>query len=401
LDNIKEAKNKIWVNEKFLAANYSAPQRLLMNDNSFKRAYHSINSIQQYEETPLINLDKTAYSLNIKNLWCKFEGTRFGGGSFKTLGISYALLEILRREIGMQAGRSVSIEDLIARRFADLQSRVTFSAPTSGNHGYALAWTARLAGTNCNIYLPSDVTAFRRNRIEDLGATVVVVRGTYNDAITRCSTDSIKFGHIVVSNLVQKKYEDIPTLIMNGYSIIAHEIFKQLPDQPPTHIFVGGGGGRLAAAICGYYWMRNGTNRPRIVVVEPNDSDCLFQSTLHGKISDASTNKNSVMTGLVVRSPSQVAWTILKDGVFANLTISDREAVWALRELAEGINGDPSIAIGETGISGIAGFLAVAQVNSLRDRLEINSDSEIITIACEGLTDPQLVKHLISEWTEA
>jgi diaminopropionate ammonia-lyase len=75
--------------------------------------------------------------------------------------------------------------------------------------------------------------------------------------------------------------------------------------------------------------------------------------------------------------------------------------VWALRELAEGINGDPSIAIGETGISGIAGFLAVAQVNSLRDRLEINSDSEIITIACEGLTDPQLVKHLISEWTEA
>ena len=64
------------------------------------------------------------------------------------------------------------------------------------------------------------------------------------------------------------------------------------------------------------------------------------------------------MDGLVVGEACANAWTILGAGAFAFMTVEDRAATDAMRQAAEGVDGDPGVVLGDTGSAGWAGFLA-------------------------------------------
>ena len=48
-------------------------------------------------------------------------------------------------------------------------------------------------------------------------------------------------------------------------------------------VVVGGGGSGLAAAVTGHLWETLGPHRPRVIVVEPAEADCLLESRLAGR----------------------------------------------------------------------------------------------------------------------
>ena len=270
------------------------------------------------------------------------------------------MLSVLKSEIKKATGvETVTTQDLINRKYESVTREIVVSAATSGNHGRALAWGARMFGCRCAIYMNDGVSAGREEAIAAYGAEVVRVAGNYDRAVQRSYADAEMFGYFAISDEKSAEYPHISREIMQGYAMVADEIVRQFSDvQPPTHVFVPGGGGRLAAATCGHLWERYGSNHPRIVVVEPTASACLYQSAIENSAATVSEDGRSVMDGLVVESASPQAWDILKAGAFAFLTIPDEAAVDAMRQAATGIGGDPPTVVGETGIAAWAGFLA-------------------------------------------
>lgn len=384
-------------NPRYKTEIYGAKQLSLFDSNSIKDAFSIVSSIPDYSVTRLIEMPISAEVFGVGSLYCKYEGDRFGGSSFKTLGLSNAVITAVRRLLTDTPELDIQVSDLIDGKFKDKTKSITLSAATSGNHGYALAWVSKLLGAKCKIYCAKGVSKNRTDRILDLGAEVIFVNGSFDEAVNHCSIQSRIFGDIVVSNVVQKGFEDIPKLIMNGYGIIAKEISEQLTTVVPTHIFVGGGGGRLAASLAAYYSVETRFGSPKIVVVEPVDSDCIFQSLTNGNLSRSSSDGNSIMTGLVVKQPSPIAWDILEHNTFASVVISDEIALEVLRVINVGIFGDPPIMIGETGIAAMAGFVSASRSSLMRAELEINMDSNIIVVACEGVIDKELLDSLLVE----
>ena len=50
----------------------------------------------------------------------------------------------------------------------------------------------------------------------------------------------------------------------------------------PTHIFIQGGVGGVAAAVLSHGWETLGANRPKLIVVEPENAACLLESAKAG-----------------------------------------------------------------------------------------------------------------------
>jgi threonine dehydratase len=136
--------------------------------------------------------------------------------------------------------------------------------------------------------------------------------------------------------------------------------------------------------------MEYGAGRPQVITVQPHSADSAYQSCLKGARVPAVGDLSTLMDGLSVRNLAAVAWPILGRGAAAFVTIGDEVALKTLRRFDR----DESIAIGETGIAAIAGFIAAAQI---RDQLGLDEKSRVVLVATEGVTDPGVLDSLISE----
>ncbi len=376
---------------------YGPAQKALLNRDAFADVEAEVTNLPGYQPTPLITLNGLATASGVRALWCKHEGYRFEVGSFKPTGPVYAMLSVLKSEIQKATGvETVTTQELIDRKYESVTQEIVVSAATSGNHGRALAWGARMFGCRCAIYMNDGVSAGREKAIVGYGAEVVRVPGNYDRAVQRSFADAERLGYFVVSDDKSAAYPHIAGAIMQGYAMVADEIVQQFRGtQPPTHVFVPGGGGRFAGATCGHLWERYGSSHPRIVVVEPTPSACLYQSMVENRAATVSGDGRSVMDGLVVESASSQAWEILKGGAFAFLTIPDEAAVDAIWQAAAGVSGDPSVVIGETGIAAWAGFLAATRDENLHQQLGLDSNSRVVIIATEGATDPEVYRNIV------
>ena len=81
----------------------------------------------------------------------------------------------------MISGIGKTIEDLKAK--LEPLRPLTLVAATDGNHGRAVARVARLLGLGARIFVPGDMAPARREAIAGEDAEVVVVDGTYDDAV--------------------------------------------------------------------------------------------------------------------------------------------------------------------------------------------------------------------------
>jgi diaminopropionate ammonia-lyase len=139
MEDVKEIP-KFFTNSNFKKETYGLKQLSLFDTKSFNQAYSVVNSLSDYFETPLIQMLRLSKILGIGSLHCKYEGERFGGSSFKSLGLSNAVMVAVERILTNTYGLKIAEGDLIAGQFRNEISSITFSAATSGNHGYALAW---------------------------------------------------------------------------------------------------------------------------------------------------------------------------------------------------------------------------------------------------------------------
>jgi diaminopropionate ammonia-lyase len=342
---------------------YGPGPRAILNREAHERAFREISSWPGYTPTPLLELPGLARRLGVGCLWYKDESTRFGLGSFKALGGIYGV------HCSMREG----------------DSSQTFTCASVGNHGRAVARGAAMFGHRAVIFLPSRTPPKRIRAIRNLGAQVVMVDGTYDDAVEAASREAEAQGWIVVSDTAYPGYDNTPRHIMQGYTVMVREALAQLPaGSLPTHVFLQAGVGGLAAVVTAHLWETLSSQRPVSVVVEPGKADCLLESALATEPAPSRGTLSTSMECLACRHPSTLAWDILREGADAFLTVKDRAAEEAVWLLSLGLDGDPTVLTQPSGAAGLAGLMATLQEPSLASPLNLGAHSRVLLFGSEG-----------------
>jgi len=329
-----------------------------------------------YEPTPLLSVPRIADQLDVGSLWVKSETTRFGLPAFKMLGASWATYRALCERMGAEPAGWQSVAELAGRLRPLLP--FTLAAATDGNHGMAVARMARWLGFSAHIFVPEGTAMARIEAIRREGAEVTVVDGDYDAAVAR-SAEEAGERCLVVSDISWPGYEEVPRLVIEGYSTLYWEIDDSLQAAglgAPDVVVVPVGVGALAAATVNH-WSRH-QPQPVIVGVEPEDAACVMASALAGGLTTVPGPHRSIMAGLNCGTPSPVAWPVVSSGVSTLVAIGDGWAEDAVRELAAS-----GIEAGETGAAALAGLAAL----QASDR-PIGCDAKVLVVCTEGITDP-------------
>lgn len=372
-----------------------AAHRVLTEDD-FAKARQEIMSWEGYAETPLVSLPALAREIGVAKVLYKDEGPRFGLGSFKALGGAYAGLRVLQRELSKRLGHDVALDDIRAGVYAADCARITLVSATDGNHGRSLAWGCQRFGAPCRIYIHAEVSAGRADAMSALGAEVIRIDGDYDESVALAGREAEENGWFVVSDTSWPGYSLPPRDVMSGYGVMVHEICAALKTAP-THVFLQGGVGGLAAGVVAamrQYW---GDAAPRFVVVEPELAACLFESAKTGQARTVKIHEETVMAGLSCGEPSELAWDILAEEVRDYLTVPDALVGPTMRLLARPMGDDQPIQAGESAVAGLAALIAARRDGALSESLALGPASEIVLIGSEGVTDQAIFEQIMRQ----
>lgn len=374
---------------------YSDAQRDVISIAKAANAIADIKTWPAYSETPLHSLEAMAKDAGLGALWYKDESQRFGLKSFKALGGAYAVACQLQNVLEAQLGKRPSIAELLDGQLKDALSEIVVSCATDGNHGRSVAWGAQMFGCGCVIYIHRDVSEGRKQAMQAFDAEVIRITGNYDESVRQADLDAKANGRIIVSDTSYEGYMEVPKDVALGYTVMLAEIVEQLEGEVPTHVFIQGGVGGLASAVAGYFWDLWGERRPRFVVVEPVEANCLQLSAKAGKPVVVDGDLNTLMAGLACGEVSALAWEILSNGADDFMTLSEEAVAETMRMLAKGYKSDPAIEAGESAVPGLAAAVIAAQQGEFSNALNLNAQSKVLVIGTEGATDPELYKQLV------
>ena len=371
----------------------------VLTESGFATARAEIMAWDGYAATPLVSLGALASAIGVGEILYKDEGPRFGLGSFKALGGSYAALRVLQRVISERLGQDVSLADLRGGNYRAQCAGITLVSATDGNHGRSLAWGCKRFGVPCRIYIHAEVSEGRAVAMQDLGADVIRIEGDYDASVALAKKEAEDNGWFVVSDTSWPGYSLPPRDVMAGYGVMTQEICEAM-EQAPTHVFLQGGVGGLAAGVAAGLRQFWGDASPRVVIVEPELAACLFESGKSGNATNVKIDEETLMAGLSCGEPSPLAWEILEEEVSDFLTIPESLVAPSVRLLAAPLDGDPTIEAGESAIAGLAALIAARTDSDLSGKLGLGAQSRVLLIGSEGITDRDIF-NMIMEGRDA
>ena len=370
---------------------HGTPGVVVLPDSGFRRAKEEIASWPGYAPTPLVDLPDAAAAARVGSVHYKDEGGRFGLGSFKALGGAYAVMRLLQAELAKRGtSNAATAAELMGGQFKDATTAITVCCATDGNHGRSVAWGARLFGAACVIFVHEHVSQGRRDAIAQYGAQIRVVPGNYDDAVREAQKQADANGWFVVSDTSYPGYTEVPRDVMQGYRVMADEAADQI-GAAPTHVFIQGGVGGVAAAVSAQMRARFGGS-VRVVIAEPDKAACLLVSVEAGAPTTVPGDLDTLMAGLACGEPSLLAWQELERGAFAAMSVPDDSAVACMKALAAR---KPVVVAGESAVAGLAGLLLAAREPFARAALGLDESSRVLLFGTEGATDPEVYARLV------
>ncbi|XP_074354277.1 threonine dehydratase 1 biosynthetic, chloroplastic-like [Apium graveolens] len=144
---------------------------------------------------------------------------------------------------------------------------------SAGNHAQGVALSAQKLGCNAVIAMPVTTPEIKWKSVERLGATVVLVGDSYDEAQAYALNRAKEEGRTFVAPF------DDPDVII-GQGTTGMEIVRQM--KGPIHaIFVPVGGGGLIAGIAAF--VKRVSPEVKIIGVEPSDANAMALSLHHGR----------------------------------------------------------------------------------------------------------------------
>ncbi len=374
----------------------------LLNDEISKEVCGFHAKFAGYQPTPLVKLSALAQYLNLGSIHLKDESKRFGLNAFKVLGGAFAIGKYLANKLGRDIN-TLSFDELSSPQIKAQLGDITFVTATDGNHGRGVAWAAQQLGQKAVVFMPKGSSLIRAQNIRNHGAECTITELNYDDAVRLAYKNGQEKGWVMVQDTAWDGYEDIPTWIMQGYMTLAVEAFAQLVEsnaQMPTHVFLQAGVGSFAGAVTGYLVEKMKEKAPTIIVMEPHQAECLYQSAVinDNEPHNVGGDMQTLMAGLACGEPNTVSWPMLRDNVACFISASDRLAANGMRILAAPLSGDPAVVSGESGAIG-TGLLYEIMKNPefapLKEQLKLDQNAHVLLISTEGDTSPDIYEQVV------
>ncbi len=302
--------------------------------------------------TPLYRSKQLGDSLEMPNLYIKDDG-RNPTASFKDRASAIAVVKV--RELG----------------------REIITTASSGNAGAALAGMAASIGQPAVIFVPQTAPEAKVAQLLMFGASVLLVKGTYDDAFDLCLEASREFGWYC-------RNTGYNPFTLEGKKTAALEICEQLKWKAPDRIFVSVGDGNIISGLhkglkdlVELGWI---DKLPRLMGVQAAGSAACYNAWRHHteKITlvEAETIADSISVGLprdgvrAVRAASQTGG--------AYLAVTDDEILDAMRGLAR----QAAVFAEPAGATAYAGL-----VKALQRNLVERDETVVVLITGNGLKD--------------
>lgn len=361
------------------------------------KSFHS--KFNDYQPTPLRELNFLSQKLGVASISVKDESRRFGLNAFKGLGGSFAIGKYLARKLKRDIN-SLSFAELSSPEVKAQIGDITFVTATDGNHGRGVAWATEQLGIKAVVFMPKGSSEIRAQNIRNHGAQCTITELNYDDTVRLANKMAEQNGWILLQDTAWDGYEEIPTWIMQGYMTLAMESVEQLK-QLPTHIVLQAGVGSFAGAMMGYFVQLMRDNIPTMMVVEPHKANCLYQSAVanDGEPHGVDGPMNTIMAGLACGEPNTLSWPVLRDYTDIFISADDQLAANGMRIAAA-----PRPETDEPFISGESGAIGLGLVyelmtqpkhQTLCKKLNLNNKSRILLISTEGDTSPDIYEEIV------
>ena len=298
-----------------------------------------------------------------------------GLGSFKALGGVYAVAQLIAKAWKAEHKAGLTPKNMLDERVRDFARNITFVCASAGNHGIAVAAGARLFGAKARVHLSETVPTAFESRLKNIGSEMKRSGKTYEESMTAAIDDVASGGAVLLADSSWPGYTKAPSLIMEGYTVIAEELRRDFEktDNWPTHVFLQAGVGGLAAGLA-YMIRENWAVQPKIFIVEPDRAPCIKESVEAQRLVKVS-GPISNMGRLDCKEPSLVALDVLNRTADGFILVSDQEAKKAVKVAEKfGLSTTPS------GAAGLAGLLT-----SVKPNLGLDEHSRSLIIISEGV----------------
>jgi len=168
--------------------------------------------------TPLIKAERLSECLGIRELWIKNDTVNYPTLSFKDRVVSVALSRA--RELGF----------------------TTVACASTGNLANSVAANAAAAGLKAYVFIPADLEQGKIVNSLIYGATVIGIKGHYDEVNRLCAEIAGKFGWAFVNVNMRPYYAE-------GSKSMGFEIMEQLGWRIPQHTVVCMASGSLLTKI--------------------------------------------------------------------------------------------------------------------------------------------------------
>jgi threonine dehydratase len=184
---------------------------------------------------------------------------------------------------------------------------------SSGNHGLAMAYAAKIYGTKVVVVVPENAVKEKVEAIESYGAEIVKYGKDYDEAYSKALEIQREAGTTFVH-----PFDD--PFVIAGQGTLGLELLEDVPDLTAIIVPIGGGG--LISGVSIATKMLN--PKLRIVGVQSEGAPAIYRSWRAGKIVEVDS-VNTVADGLATRKPLDLTFGIIKRYVDAILLVSEQE----------------------------------------------------------------------------
>ena len=122
-----------------------------------------------------------------------------------------------------------------------------------------------------------------------------------------------------------------------------------------------------------------------------------MESIKIGKLEKVNIIRESLMGGMSCGEPSLVPWQILKKSVNNCISLPDDDIGKAMKMFANASFSNEKIVAGENSAPGVISLVASCNDANIKKKLNLNQNSNVLLIGCEGDTDQEMYQKLIKQ----
>jgi threonine dehydratase len=209
----------------------------------------------------------------------------------------------------------------MAAQLTEDRRRAGLMTYSSGNHGLAIALTARMLGVPAVIVMPTTAPAVKVDGARSLGADVLFEGSTTIQRKARAEVEAAARGMTIVPPFDHEQ-------IVAGQGTIGLEILEQCPDVATVYVQMSGGGliSGIATAV------KRSRPSVEVVGVEPSGAARMTASLAAGEPVTIAAIA-SIADGLLAVRPGEITFRHVRAFVDRVVTVEDAGIVDALRWL--------------------------------------------------------------------